>query len=741
MFEKPADATVAPQVELAVRRLDCLSILPCVATRFLSILLESQPQLADLADIIESDPALAARIFQLMYQQGLNLPDKILSIRRALDKLPLYVIRDAVLSVKTYPAFGQDNSRASFRKQLITHSLAAACCAKDIAEVISPGMDSELAYSAGLLHDIGKFAIDEAMPRSFSGIIEQAKSQCVCSCAVEQKHLGLDHTILGKRLAAKWHLPNQIMLAIWLHHTDTNAISQRIPEARIAQIVQLADLTARQCSIGQSGSYDSPDLADAMLQTLAITPAQLEQIRRNLPDKVAEKLRVLGMDLPGSDAAYCDIVRATAAQLAKKNTELSAENRRLQTASSQLDFAADFLAGINSDSEPVDIAENFAVRWQKFYQTGAVCLYLTLPAGSKLLQGVVVDDQSQTRAVILNAPAEIPPVPSAIANDFAVVNAGDYANWLFEQLEADFDPGQTKLAPLLSGGRAIGAIAFELRQPADTEQLEQNLKTAASAAAAVLDMAFARRCQQQFAEQIVQLPAALKNTQPSPVTANTLDALAEMAGGAAHELNNPLSVISGRAQILAQGESDPDKKQKLEQIQQNAGELSAIIDDLMTFARPPLPRPTQTNVKQMLDEAMSLTAQKQRAEQLDIKIDAAEGAGYVVVDSAQVASAIANIFSNSLESYDDGRGPIKVTTAADNNSGFVKVQISDSGCGMDAETLRKATQPFFSARPAGRKRGMGLAHAQRIIQLNKGTLNIVSQPGKGTTVTICLPRK
>jgi signal transduction histidine kinase len=65
--------------------------------------------------------------------------------------------------------------------------------------------------------------------------------------------------------------------------------------------------------------------------------------------------------------------------------------------------------------------------------------------------------------------------------------------------------------------------------------------------------------------------------------------------------------------------------------------------------------------------------------------------------------------------------------------------IKDQGCGMDTETLKKATQPFFSAKPAGRKRGMGLAYAARFIQINKGLLNITSEPGGGTTVTIYLP--
>ncbi|MHC4531881.1 MAG: ATP-binding protein, partial [Planctomycetota bacterium] len=112
----------------------------------------------------------------------------------------------------------------------------------------------------------------------------------------------------------------------------------------------------------------------------------------------------------------------------------------------------------------------------------------------------------------------------------------------------------------------------------------------------------------------------------------------------------------------------------------------------------------------------------------------------VFVDSAQVVSALSNILCNSLESYDQGTGPAKVTAEPEDSSNLIQLQIIDSGCGMDAQTLQKATQPFFSAKPAGRKRGMGLAHAQRILQLNGGSLTIQSSPGIGTSVTILLPR-
>lgn len=735
MPEKPADTTTAHQVELVISRLDSLSILPCVATKFLSQLSQFQLTPSSLTELIESDPALTVKIFSTFHRQGLSFTNEAPSVRRALDELSLRLIRDTFLSVKVHQDFGQDNDKTEFRKQLTLHSLAVACCAEDIAEIILPEMSSQIAYLAGLLHDIGKLALDQVMPKSFVRIVEEAKSQNSSICAIERKHLGTDHTVLGKRLARKWHLPDEITLAIWLHHSNTGIISQSIPEAKIARIVQLADCIARQCGIGRSGSFDSPDLPGLP----AISPEQLQQIHRDLPGRAEQKSKVLGLDLPKQRAAYCEVVQAAAAQLAQDNTKLSSENLRLQISSNHFDFIADFLSSINSAATPIEVAENSAVRWQKSYQTGQVCLYLAPPPNSQVTEAVVIESRSKTKTIILNTPAETAVIPQTLVNDFTVLNADERIDWLFEQLDVDFDLSRTKLLPLISKGSTIGAIVFELCYQAETEKLRKKFEAPASVVAAALDMALARQKQQHYAEQFAMLITEPDRVKHQIRTDSALTALAEMAAGAAHELNNPLSVISGRAQLLAGDETDAKKKRILEQIQENADGLSEIVDCLMSFARPRQPKPTMTNIEQILDEAVHLAARKENAEQPDIQLDVANVNKNVLVDSAQIASAIANIFSNSLESYTDGTGPIKVT--ADEAGDFVKLEIIDLGCGMDAETLQKSTQPFFSAKPAGRKRGMGLASAQRIIQLNNGSLNIKSQPNTGTTVTILLPCK
>jgi len=744
--DEPANTTVTQQIELAVSRIDSLSTLPCIAAQFFPRLLQGQFSPSMLADIIESDPALTARILSLIEQHGIGLPDGRFSLRQALDKLPAHDVRDAILSVKVLHTFDIDDStdrdRITAKKELLLHSIAVACCAKDIAEIASPQMDSELAYCAGLLHDIGKLALEETMPKSFARIIEEAKSTKQCFGTIEQKHLGADHTIIGKHLAQKWRLPNLIVLAIWLHHSQTVTISQDMPEARIAAVVQLADSTARHSGIGQSGSFDLPEPAEPIAQWLAISPEQLQQIRRKLPETVGQRTKVLGLDLPNAVANYCEVVHTAAAQLARRETELSGENRRLQSDSSHFDFTTDFLLSINSLSGAVDIAENFATRWQKFYQTGMVCLYLAPSARSQTLEAVVVENLSQSKVVCLSVPIETSAIPRTIAKNFAILNAYAYIDWLFEQLDVDFDVNRTKLMPLLSGRKAVGAIAFELHYPDDAKLFEEKFRKSASIAGAVLGTALAWQRHQHFAERFARLISKPKGAQPQIAPAeNSLNALAEMAAGAAHELNNPLAVVSGRAQLLAEAESDREKKRILEQIYENAREASAIIEDLMSFAEPSQPRPAPTDTKQIIDEAIQFASQKTNVEHIDVQIAVAEDLESVFVDSAQVVSAIANVISNAVESYGDKPGPIKIAADAVESGDLVKLQISDTGCGMDAETVQKATQPFFSAKPAGRKRGMGLAYAVRFVQLNKGSLNIASELGRGTTVTVCLPMK
>jgi len=259
-------------------------------------------------------------------------------------------------------------------------------------------------------------------------------------------------------------------------------------------------------------------------------------------------------------------------------------------------------------------------------------------------------------------------------------------------------------------------------------------------AAAAIAMAQAVRKNGEMAERFVQMMGTLRQARSELTRRQSLEGLAQMAAGAAHELNTPLAVISGRAQLLLTAEEDPDKKQMLRQIQQRTEEISQIISDLMAFAQPAAPQKRTVPIDELLRKAIDKTRMEAGLSALEITISGAEQAPPVYVDAHQVIQSLSYILMNALQSYKGGSGPIWIDCLAGSDERSAVVAIRDAGCGMDADTLAKAVQPFFSYRPAGRRRGMGLAHAQRLLLLNGGRLSLDSKPDKGTTVTIVLPK-
>jgi signal transduction histidine kinase len=231
---------------------------------------------------------------------------------------------------------------------------------------------------------------------------------------------------------------------------------------------------------------------------------------------------------------------------------------------------------------------------------------------------------------------------------------------------------------------------------------------------------------------------SLRKTRTELAKTQSLAGLAEMAAGAAHELNNPLAVILGRTQLLLASESDETKKQMLLQIQGRTAEISEIITDLMAFARPKQPEKRSITLAELLQKAADQAEKISGLNSLESELSGDGLIDTVYVDIDQIVQSFSYIITNALQSYKGDNGPIWVECRSAKET--VSVSVRDQGCGMDPDTLAKATDPFFSYRPAGRRRGMGLANAQRLLKLNGGSLRLDSQPDKGTTITVTLPK-
>jgi len=741
MAESSVNAAASRKVELAIGGLDALSVPPCVAVQYLATILPGRFSPSSVLDIVACEPALAATILSLAQREAAGPVEQRHALSLVLDRLDGDAVRDRLLGLKVSAGFdiefAQQEPALPARVDLIRHSLAVACCAKQIAERLVDAADPHLAYTAGLLHDIGKLALQDIMPRSLTAIAREAEVTAASLHSVEQRHLGTHHALLGRQLAQRWRLPEPVAQAIWLHHSDAIARLDDLPETRIARIIWAADHLARSLEIGQSGNFDPPLPLSDLARALGADTASLQEIRDALPQLVAGKAEPLALDMPQAAARYCDTIQSVAANLATRHSEVSEEARTLKTASTYLDFARAFLVNAGPSRTAVDLAADLAQRWQRFFQTGSVCLVLADAVGAESVEAVVVEALGHTHRVVLARPEGVSPIPRAIGERFAMLEAQDHLGWVAEQVAVEFDLGRTKLLPLLSDGRAVAALAFELNYPGDAALFAEKFEMAASMAGAVIAMTMAKERQADFSERLIQAMGHTGEGSEPKQADSPMAVLAEMAAGVAHELNNPLSVISGRAQLMAESEEHEAKKRDLTKIQENAREVSAVIDDLMSFAEPSAPKPAKTHIEQIVEEAVQLAGQKTGVEHINAQIQSAAEPRPVFVDSGQIVSALANILANAVESYSDAMGPIKIVV--DPGQLAAHVQISDLGCGMAAQTLQKATHPFFSAKPAGRQRGMGLAYAARLIQLNGGSLTLASEPEKGTTATVTLP--
>ncbi len=734
---------VARQVERIVRQLNSLSTMPSVAAGLLNRLSDGGADPATLAETIQSDPALTAKVLALAHQEGVCFTDGP-SMDEAVSALSGALLREAVISVKVFDMFDRqedaDAKRPLPRKQMALHSLATGCCAADLAERLLPPEQRPTAYLAGLLHDIGKCALDEVMPKGFARMVEEARTARTSLAQIEQTHLGLDHAVLGKRLAQKWFLPEPVVAAIWLHHCDAQTLAADLPDAPIARIVALADRIARTAGVGHGGSYDTPQDIDEFARLLSLDAEQLAQISGNLAETVRQKSRALGLETPDDAARYCAVIRKTAAGLAEDNRKLAESSNECRLLTAQAKLMGDFLGAIDQNASTLEMAQAFAAAWQTHCQSGLTCVYAVPDPTEPLVELAAIDRRGRIDLKSFQMPEGVPPVPQGIRTQPSIQPVADGAKWLLEQLGSDFDPARMKMAPLAMGDEAVAGLVFEDFSAGRQTSADDSILLSCRLAAAVIALAQAVRRNIELAERFVQVMSTLRQTRAELARRQSLEGLAQMAAGAAHELNNPLAVISGRAQLLLTGENDPDKKQMLRQIQERTEEMSQIVTDLMAFARPNQPNRQAVSVGELIQKAIEKTCKACELKSMEAEIAGANECGSVYVDVHQMTHGLSCILTNALQSYKGDNGPIGIDCAAGADGRTAVIAVRDAGCGMDADTLQKATQPFFSFRPAGRRRGMGLAHAQRFLLLNGGNLALDSEPGKGTTVTVTLPK-
>ena len=209
------------------------------------------------------------------------------------------------------------------REAFWRHSLAVACAAHLIAERWPGEVDPEVACVCGLLHDIGKVALDACLPKSYDRVAAIASSRHVSIIDVEQEVLGLDHTMAGKRLAQRWQLPDGIAECVWLHHHTPDMLPDGVAHPDLVQIVNLSDTWVREQRLGDSGTLmDGPSSAE-LAEQLNLSVDHLAAIAEQMPAQIAQRAEVLGLDRSVSAEMYAQAVVGANVELARMAGDLA----------------------------------------------------------------------------------------------------------------------------------------------------------------------------------------------------------------------------------------------------------------------------------------------------------------------------------------------------------------------------------------------------------------------------------
>lgn len=237
-------------------------------------------------------------------------------------------------------------------------------------------------------------------------------------------------------------------------------------------------------------------------------------------------------------------------------------------------------------------------------------------------------------------------------------------------------------------------------------------------------------------------------------TLEKLATLGQLATTIAHELGTPLNAISGHLQLLGEEEIGPKARERLRVIDTQVDRLIGIVRDVLKSMRVPPPRLEPTDVNRVIEGVLALVAPVIEKRNIRVEQRLAPDLPQVPGDSDQIEQVLMNLLTNSMDAMTGG-GTLTVATSfvtaaeaarlsAESDvplpeGSYLRVDVSDTGVGMDEETARNAFEPFFSTKAGEGRLGLGLAICRQIVKSHQGEVSIRSEAGKGTTFSLFFP--
>ena len=738
------DPVQAERIELILQQIESLPTLPGIAMRLLQLTTDDESDARQVTDLIQSDQALSVKVLAMCRAAELGVRGEEVDIDRAVVMLGFDAVRNAVLSIKVMEAFAEaDDTPDQDADGLITfdrpafwrHCLAVAIAAELIAARhprLSDIKPTE-AFLCGLLHDLGKLALDYALPKSYQRVVELTEKTHGIIAETEQHILGLDHHTAGKRLAERWQLPSTIQDCMWLHGVPYESLPE-LPHRRLVGLIGLADLLVRRQHIGYSGNHEIDDALADRARSLELDPQEVERVVGETHEELQRRGEAMGLsDQPTPELMLESIMQANSV-LGRLNEDLRRKRQQAGSQSQTLEVIGRFHQRTAKAGRSVHDVLGESVRCAgEIFGPGFYAMLHQASADRPWLVNRYHHTGRLLNSQLIDPPPNTPSLAKLLNADHLSVEAMNVLPWLHDVLSDHRNVRNIRMLPINEAWGTATVMLHDREDLPGRRLLAALTRSWGAAIAAAVKHEGAR----QLGERLAEANRLVVQAQKSMTRTQSLSRLGEMAAGAAHEMNNPLAIISGRAQLLSGTLEEGSKaREAAELIFQQSQRLSDLISALRLFAEPPQPDIQDVNVADVIERAINNTKQREPgAPAVHVSLD--PDLPQLHADAEQLAAALGEVLLNAMQSGSDR--PVALSIHVDPVKGRWNFKVTDHGGGMDARTLEHAFDPFFSARSAGRQPGLGLARARRFVECMGGDIDLHSKTGKGTTAVLSIP--
>ncbi len=265
-----------PYLESLLSRISEVPTLPASVLRVMQMIEDPFCSSSDLAKVIQADPAMAAKVLKLANSSYYGFRQKISNIPQAVTLLGFATLKNTLLAAAVFDMFRMQNTGFDL-PALWKHSVTTATAAKLLAKR-ARYPQAEKAFTAALLHDVGKIVLARFLPQGLAEIIVTVQTENMAMYDAERQVLGLSHPALGAWVLGRWGLPAPVVEAVEFHHHPTKAQTS----FDLAALVYLANVLAHRSGIGNGGDCLPREIDPLVLDYFHLTELALTELQDSL---------------------------------------------------------------------------------------------------------------------------------------------------------------------------------------------------------------------------------------------------------------------------------------------------------------------------------------------------------------------------------------------------------------------------------------------------------------------------